>query len=266
MEAHAAGRSVVIDNTNLAPAHRTIYKQIADAFGATTVVEPMCPAMWLDCAAATRKETVDAVTARAVVRSMLPGEFEIGRTVIERALARALDSLKTSGLTVSEWLESFPPPPLTKRGVSLFHGAVVFRSAAVDEACAAALGEARVEAHPGATAARLLHSIHSGPGEFHVTVLSPKEQVVVKKQVGATYLELMAAALTADPTSLVARGVGKVVQAAGGAWVMFVVYDWEAGQAYRASVGLERKDFHATVAYSHVDIHEVAKDASSSQW
>ena len=42
--------------------------------------------------------------------------------------------------------------------------------------------------------------------------------------------------------------------------VVFAVLDWEAAQAYRVSHGLERKDFHVTVAFEKDDIHNIPKN------
>jgi hypothetical protein len=77
----------------------------------------------------------------------------------------------------------------------------------------------------------------------------------------ADVLECLARAGAEEPAWRV-LGLGRVQDEAGQcAW--FGVVEWEAMQRARECLGLPRKDFHFTLAFSAYDIHHLPKDTTS---
>ena len=166
------GKSVVVDNTNMQQAFRTIYQRIASALGAQIVPVVLAQDMWLTCDVATRQATLDVLSARARRRA----KTGIGGTVTEDVIARTVGYgvNETKDCTADEWIANFPPPkpyPGMPLGCLPERSALMFRSEAVNAMAVAALADVRLKKYPGFSRGRVQCDIDRGIDEFHVTLM-----------------------------------------------------------------------------------------------
>ena len=236
------GQSVVVDNTNMQQAFRTIYSHIATAHGAQIVPYVLAQDLWLTCDEETRAATLSVLASRARRRAARTGRGGgVDEEVIERTIGYGVSETQGLGCSVQDWLSGFPPPkpyPGLPLGCVRERNALMFRSEAVNRSSLAALEDARLALHSGFTAGRLNCEIDRGIDEFHITLLSPRENGKDKHAFSADEL------LAAD-ASLVPRGIGRV-KTASGEWSLFLAFDWEWGAQFRAAKGLQPHDFHVT--------------------
>lgn len=255
-DALLSGSSAVVDNTSMIAMHRTVYAKIAYLLNVELIVCAVAPELWLE--SPEFSAVVDTLASRDKRRALKLGTAEIGRSKIERVikLARA----DCAGDSTGAWLDRFPPADYSF-GVLDLRNALVYRSAALIAAAEEALTSPRVAAHPRIAEAHVTKGISRGFGEFHVSLLTPKEH---RSQKDLDIAALSAAATAAEP-ELEIGDVGRV-EAIDGSWALFLVVSWEWAAQFRASLGLPPKDLHITLAFSVEDIHNVPKGAESCAW
>lgn len=260
------GRSAVIDNTNMRSAFRADYFRIAEKCGAKYIVHAFSPGMWLTCTAKVRADTTDALALRAERRAASSSsEFEISADVIERTIDAAVTDMQSQGHTLSEWCAFNTPMPKYEYGVTMYHGALVYRDAAIEAAAADAMKTARFTSHKDVVKAQLFREIRRGFGEYHITILSPQE-VNAHEQTPEELVIAVGGEAAAAAATVVSRGIGRVVDTED-EFALFLVYSWDWCQEYRERIGLGSKDCHVTLAFSNIsDIHDFPKDAASCSW
>jgi hypothetical protein len=147
------------------------------------------------------------------------------------------------------------------------------------------MNSAKFKSHTEVACGQLFREIRRGWGEFHLTVLAPKELNANPAVRLDTAKAAAAASATAAAASIVEVGLGRVEQAAtvdggnsgGGSgdggggggeveWALYLVFEWPWADQFRATLGLPSKDFHVTLAFSADDIHDVPKDATTCKW
>jgi len=102
-------------------------------------------------------------------------------------------------------------------------------------------------------------------GEYHITVLDPRDAKVLKQAHGCSNQGLEewmksqhGATISGTPQSL---GIGRASDGSNEAY--FEVIDWPEAQQWRGEQGLGPKDFHVTVGFKGSDVHGVPKDRST---
>lgn len=250
------GHHAIVDNTNMKRIDCTQYQDICTVMDAELVPIVISPELWLTCTPETREATIDALEIRSQIRQKLEGKT-ISREVIEKTISNSLLDFKTHtgvdagpDVDIDTWLSTYPEPEY-QNGLFDDRNALVYRHSMVSEL--GNLGLQQASGRPNIKEERLRCELHRGKNEYHVTLLSPNEMGKAKKQVNIPEI-----VVEEQPKAL---GLGKVCK--DGEDVLFVVIDWEWGQQFRASLGLPKRDFHITVAWTGMgDIHNVCKDSS----
>jgi len=264
LNALKGGFHAIVDNTNMKRIDCAQYKDICVYMGAELVSVPIAPELWLSCTDETRKSTIDALCVRSQIREKLEGKA-ISRDVIEKTINNCLTDYKTHtstdagpGDSLTKWLDIYPQPSF-KEGVLVDRNVLMYRNLWVTKMGRLGLAQASGEtiwketpSRPNIIEERLRCELQRGNDEYHITLLDPEELKSVKGKVPDIVVE-------EQPDAL---GLGRLVD--GNDEVIIVVLDWEWGQKFRASLGLPRKDFHITIAWTGIrDIHDVPKDATT---
>ena len=131
VEALLSGKSAVIDNTNMHSSFRAEYMRIAELCRVECIVHVISPELWLTCTAKVRSDTVDELTLRAERRAASSAsEFEIPRDVIEKTVGSAVTDIQ--GRNLDAWCAYYAPLTAYEYGVTLYHGALVYRDKAIE--------------------------------------------------------------------------------------------------------------------------------------
>ncbi len=88
---------------------------------------------------------------------------------------------------------------------------------------------------------------------YHITLIH-KSELSLLNQTQKDQIKI-------DGTSIHILGVGKVQS--GSEYAVYLLVYWPEGNEIRTSVGLERKEFHATLGFSSVDLHDKSKGIST---
>lgn len=96
--------------------------------------------------------------------------------------------------------------------------------------------------------------LRDGEGHYHITVLSPMEFSVLKKE-GKSFKDFN---LEGKPRFL---GIGKAQKDSNVAY--YIVVDFPEVDEYREKLNLPKKDLHITIGFMDKDVHGVKKDAST---
>ena len=99
-------------------------------------------------------------------------------------------------------------------------------------------------------------------GEFHITVLDPKE---LKKLVkGTPYLKTRFFPI--DRSEIEVLGIGRASDDLKGKVAYFLVVKWPHAQEFRKAYGLLPKDLHITLGFIKGDVFNAPKDEASLVW
>jgi hypothetical protein len=253
-----AGRHAIVDNTNMRAEERTIYKKIADFFGAQILMIPICEELWLT-GSEFSKDFVKTLVLRAETRER---KFDRdAEEIITRTIGNGRADFKTHGADLNFWLYHFPLP---NRPCGVYvgrEGYPLLRNSEIDTLVAEALLDPRL-ADMGE---KLLEKqIWRGVGESHITLATQKE---VKKPIKKKLKEDEVKENMKTPGPFTSRGIGRAEK--DGEMVYFLVVDWSWGDSFRKDVlGLEQtKQFHITLCWTgRGDIHNVDKGESSMEW
>jgi len=265
VEALLSGTSAVIDNTNMHGTFRSEYLRMAQMCGVKCVVHVFSPELWLTCTTKVRNDTLDELCLRAERRAASAAtEFEITRDIIERTVGTAVNDI--GGRSLDEWCGYVAPLTSYEYGVTLYHGALVYRDKAIEVAAEETMKTDRFTTHKDILRARLYREIARGFGEYHITIMAPQEVLEQQTQTPEELVKAVGKDAAATAGTVVNRGIGRVVNAEN-AFALFSVYEWEWVQEYRKALDLPPKDCHVTLAFSGSnDIHEFPKDLASCSW
>ena len=254
------GRFAVIDNTSMIAEHRTIYAHVSKTLGAKVSTIAVAGEFWMSSDESVRKTVVDTLEQRSTTRAKNGGKI-IERYVIENAIGKAVadiakfNKLQTSG--PSEWCEYYPAINPPRVGLSIDSQTLKYRSVSLNEKCQTLFTAFAnsAGAPPNLNEMRLQFEVMRGMNDFYTTVVNPNElRKTIKdfKKRGEKFPEAKAIVIEGEPE---VSGIGQV-SSADGKHAIFAVVDWEGGQKYRESIGLERKHFHVTLAFENDDVHK----------
>lgn len=91
-----------------------------------------------------------------------------------------------------------------------------------------------------------------GDYSFHMTILSPKEYRILRKE-GVEFPQ--------EKIDYKVIGIGKAINDNDEAW--FLVCESLRGKAFREKYNLPEKDFHITIGFNNKDVHNKPKDKTS---
>ena len=278
VDGHLAGKHVVVDNTGMFPAHRTIYDHIAYTLDTVYVPILVAPNLWFTCSESQRMTTIDTLFKRSQAREALTSK-KIPLEVIQRTIQGGLDNFsrykqdfihrnpyrkymdseitpQTTQDLIARWCNHFPEPDYTM-GAMVDSMTLKYRSEALITAGLVYLDHAKTCEIPGIDLMRLQYEIWRGQNDFYATILNPREMKTtnfMKTPEGKN------PALIVAETQPTVKGVGMVSDEETGKVAVFMVLNWPWGQQFRKNLGLEEKDFHVTLAFKKDDIHNQRKN------
>ena len=191
----------------------------------------------------------------------------IERYVIENAITKAVNDkercgklLKSGHHVVQNW-EDYYPKPLIHNGKSIDSNTLKYRSTNLTERCSILFDAyAKSEEAPeNLHLMRLQYEIMRGIDDFYATIINPNELRKLMKEFkkrGEQFPKAKDIVIEGEPE---VKGIGQACNDEG-KHVVFAVLDWEGAQIYRISHGLERRDFHVTLAFEKDDIHNIPKN------
>lgn len=102
-------------------------------------------------------------------------------------------------------------------------------------------------------------------GEYHLTLLDPRDLKAIKSSKGWSNKELDTWLKSQEGQSIDGspRGLGIGTAIDGDNQVYFEVIEWPEAQAWRAALGLSHKDLHVTAGFLVSDIFGVLKNRST---
>lgn len=252
------GRCAFIDNTNMRAEELTIYKKIADFFGAQILMIPICEELWL-----TGKEVngdlVKTLVERAEKRDR---NFDkSAEEIILKTINAGRGDFNAHKGDLNSWLYHFPKPNRPSGVYVGREGYLLHRSSEIDMLVAGALKDPRLT---GMDEKLMEKQIWRGVGESHITILELKE---MKKPIKKKLKEEQIKEHLTTPGPITCKGIGRAEK--NGEMVYFLVIDWPWGDGLRKDIlGLESpKQFHITLCWTgRSDIHGVDKGVSSLEW
>lgn len=260
------GKFAIIDNTSMEAYQRTIYHKIATVMEAEIQTKVIAGSLWLDCATDVREKTINLLDHRSKERAKMRGKT-IERYVIENAITKATNDkerygklLKSGHHAVQNWEDYYPKTPI-HNGKSIDSNTLKYRSMELTEKCSLLFDaySKSEEAPENVKLMRLQYEIMRGIDDFYATIINPNELRKLMKEFkkkGEKFPKAKDIVIEGEPE---VKGIGQACNEEG-KHAVFAVLDWEGAQAYRVSHGLERKDFHVTLAFEKDDIHNIPKN------
>ena len=259
-----------VDNQNINASHRTIYKVYADLFGATYVPIILCKDMWLNVDRKIANKTLDALEYRSKQRELKTGKT-IKRDVIQKSITNANNDFNNytksqKDNSIANWLNYFPRPIYIK-GLSYFNsnifptkknksGVFSYSSDKLLEIVDKYLNDDRFKSIENINEALATYYSKRTFGN-HITIIEPREIKMLKsKSVVVPHIDTIK---YEDNFDIV--GLGKTSQESNSTF--YLVVNWQWAQDFRASLGLEHKDLHCTIAFTENDIFNVPKNDST---
>ena len=249
------GMDVCIDNTNLIDSHRTIYIDIAKKSGADFVPMILAPELWLTSSPEKTLAVVNALEVRSRIRESATGK-KIERCVIEKAIGDAKSNIGTR--SIDDWLWS-APIVFPKRCLKWDKSTLMYVCPDLTMAAIEGINSPKVKARDNIVNERMMAQIFRGINEFHCTLIDPREGRKLKKS--KTPINIPDISEIPAPKVI---GVGSVSKDTN--HVLYLVLEWSWGDSFRTELGLPKRDFHVTVAFTQNDIHDMGKGVETLEW